>query len=119
MNPTPRGEALEGARVVLGRLSEARRTGRWYPEMESDLRLAMALADAHDAVRGTASEERRLKAAEQAGYARAVAVLRDDDRYQLWWTARPTLPADRYWTPEAREHLADYLETVADLGGAP
>jgi hypothetical protein len=52
-------------------------------------------------------------AAHAAGYADAVAALRDDRRYGDWWTAPDrALGIERYWSPEARGHLADYLETV-------
>lgn len=53
--------------------------------------------------------------AEARGYARAVAVLRDDNRYRNWWTADGGWqhePTGRYWSPAARGHLADYVEAV-------
>lgn len=47
------------------------------------------------------------------GFAEAVAMLRDDDRYADWWTKLPQQdPAYGYWERPARRHLADYLETV-------
>lgn len=50
---------------------------------------------------------------EADGYARAVAVLRDDNRYHHWWTRLPEQdPAYGYWQGPARRHLADYLETI-------
>jgi hypothetical protein len=52
-------------------------------------------------------------AAYRAGYAEAVARLRDDDRYRNWWTAHPDRQfGTAYWAPDGRQHLADYLETV-------
>lgn len=49
----------------------------------------------------------------KAGFAAAVAMLRDDARYTNWWTALPEQdPAYGYWQQPARKHLADYLETV-------
>lgn len=79
------------------------------------------------AMRARTSEERAMAivarskeiAAEERGFARTVQMLRDDDRYRAWWTSLK--PGDRsygYWEAPARRHLADYLETVADLGGA-
>jgi len=48
-----------------------------------------------------------LRDAEQRGYARAIANLRDDDRYRDWWSSSNCQP-----TGPVRKHLADYLETV-------
>jgi hypothetical protein len=53
-----------------------------------------------------------VEQARAAGYALAVQRLRDDERYEHWWTARAYAPEDRYWEPAPRNHLADYLETV-------
>ncbi|MBM0235942.1 hypothetical protein JNW88_00370 [Micromonospora sp. ATA32] len=51
--------------------------------------------------------------AEARGYARAVAVLRDDERYDHWWTRMtPDHPEYGYWQI-GRRHMADYLETIA------
>lgn len=51
--------------------------------------------------------------ARAAGFAQAVAMLRDDQRYANWWTALPQQdPAYGYWQAPARRHLADYLETI-------
>lgn len=47
-----------------------------------------------------------------AGYAKAVAALRNDDRYRNWWTSRDYPPEERYWEPHARKQLADYLEAT-------
>jgi hypothetical protein len=53
----------------------------------------------------------------RAGYAEAVARLRDDERYRNWWTAAPERSfGTAYWAPEGRQHLADYLETVGPDG---
>lgn len=55
----------------------------------------------------------RDEASDAAGYARAVAVLRDDERYRTWWTALPEAdPAYGYWQGPVRRHLADYLEAI-------
>jgi hypothetical protein len=55
--------------------------------------------------------------AARAGYAEAVARLRDDERYRNWWTAAPERSfGTAYWAPEGRQHLADYLETVGPDG---
>jgi hypothetical protein len=55
--------------------------------------------------------------AARAGYAEAVARLRDDDRYRNWWTAHPDQQfGTAYWAPDGRQHLADYLETVGPDG---
>jgi hypothetical protein len=57
--------------------------------------------------------------AARAGYAEAVARLRDDDRYRNWWSADGAWqhkPTGRYWDAPARKHLADYLETVGPDG---
>jgi hypothetical protein len=51
----------------------------------------------------------------RAGYAQAVAQLRDDDRYSNWWSADGAWqhkPTGRYWDGVARGHLAEYLETI-------
>ncbi len=51
--------------------------------------------------------------ARAAGFAEAIAMLCDDDRYQRWWTKLPEQdPAYGYWQAPARKHLADYLQTV-------
>jgi hypothetical protein len=51
------------------------------------------------------------------GYARAIAILRDDARYDNWWSARePEDPRNAYWERYGRTQLADYLEMVE--GGA-
>jgi hypothetical protein len=53
----------------------------------------------------------------RAGYAEAVAHLREDDRYRNWWTAHPDQQfGTAYWAPDGRQHLADYLETVGPDG---
>lgn len=55
---------------------------------------------------------------EARGYARAVAMLRDDQRYKRWWTKlAPDFPDYRYWD-FGRGQLADYLETVERLDPA-
>lgn len=54
--------------------------------------------------------------AEARGYARAVAALRDDDLYRNWWCATAERPADPYWSPTNRRHLADFLETIGPDG---
>lgn len=61
--------------------------------------------------RDTARQERDQAGA--AGFAEAVAMLRDDSRYQDWWTSLPKdHPAYGYWQNPARKHMADYLETI-------
>ncbi len=51
------------------------------------------------------------------GYAAAVAVLRDPDRYRNWWTAgHGPIAGPPYWSADGRRHLADYLETVGPDG---
>jgi hypothetical protein len=56
-------------------------------------------------------------AAHRAGYAEAVAHLREDDRYRNWWTAHPDQQfGTAYWAPDGRQHLAAYLETVGPDG---
>jgi hypothetical protein len=53
----------------------------------------------------------------RAGYAEAVARLRDDERYRSWWSAAPERSfGTAYWAPDGRRHLADYLETVGPDG---
>lgn len=47
----------------------------------------------------------------RAGYAEAVAYLRDDERYLNWWSSSDCVPDGT-----ARQHLADYLETVGPDG---
>jgi hypothetical protein len=55
--------------------------------------------------------------AARAGYAEAVARLRDDDRYRNWWSAHPDQQfGTAYWAPDGRQHLAAYLETVGPDG---
>jgi hypothetical protein len=57
--------------------------------------------------------------ATRAGYAEAVARLRDDGRYRNWWSADGAWqhqPTGRYWDAPARKYLADYLETVGPDG---
>jgi hypothetical protein len=67
--------------------------------------------DQLDFVRQIREIERR------AGYAEAVARLRDDERYRNWWTAHPDRQfGTAYWAPDGRQHLADYLETVGPDG---
>lgn len=55
-----------------------------------------------------------ILAAEQRGYARAVEILRDDQRYRDWWSTLPPGSPDIYWHGPGRRHLADYLETIAE-----
>lgn len=56
----------------------------------------------------------RIEQAEQRGYQRAIETLRDDSRYQHWWTRLDEQdPAYGYWQRPARRHLANYLETLA------
>ena len=51
--------------------------------------------------------------AHAAGFAEAVAMLRDENRYTDWWTAlKPDDPSYGYWQGPGRRHLADYLETI-------
>ncbi|MFY1669513.1 hypothetical protein ACN27G_06095 [Plantactinospora sp. WMMB334] len=57
-----------------------------------------------------------LRDAHARGYADAVAVLRDDERYERWWTAREYPPDAQYWRAGARGHLADYLRIVGPDG---
>lgn len=58
--------------------------------------------------------ERGIYAAgERAGYERAVAVLRDDERYLDWHARQPTEHLMRADPCCRREHLADYLAAVA------
>jgi hypothetical protein len=52
-----------------------------------------------------------LESAHRAGYAEAVARLRDDARYLAWWSSSDCKPDGI-----ARQHLADYLETVGPDG---
>jgi hypothetical protein len=49
-------------------------------------------------------------AAERRGFDRAVALLRDDERYLRWWSSSGCIPDG-----PVRQHLADYLQTVRDL----
>lgn len=59
-------------------------------------------------------EERGPLAAEARGYARAIAVLRDDARFERWWSTLPADdPANAYWERRGRNQLADYLEEIA------
>lgn len=72
-----------------------------------------------------AAARTEVERARAAGYAEAVEALRDDDRYRNWWWtadgAWQHKPPGRYWSPEARGHLADYLATVGPVvvGGQP
>lgn len=59
--------------------------------------------------------EKIKESARRAGYAEAVAYLRDHDRYRHWWH-RPSADGENYWSERARAHLADYLETVGPDG---
>lgn len=56
-----------------------------------------------------------IESSRAEGYARAVAILRDDERYRRWWTARDDAAPDSeaYWKSGPRNHLADYLEAVS------
>jgi hypothetical protein len=66
---------------------------------------------------GAAAAEVVWDLAWRAGYAEAVARLRDDARYRNWWTAHPDQQfGTAYWAPDGRQHLADYLETVGPDG---
>lgn len=47
------------------------------------------------------------------GFAEAVAALRDDARYEQWWSAlSQDHPDYGYWSQHPRRQFADYLETV-------
>lgn len=47
------------------------------------------------------------------GFAEAVTILRDDDLYRNWWSRLDERdPNYGYWGTPARNHLADYLETL-------
>lgn len=47
------------------------------------------------------------------GFAEAVRALRDDARYERWWSALPQDHPDYgYWRAEPRRQFADYLEAV-------
>lgn len=47
------------------------------------------------------------------GFAEAVGALRDDARYDQWWSALPQDHPDYgYWSQQPRRQFADYLETV-------
>lgn len=59
--------------------------------------------------------ERLKESGRRAGYAEAVARLRDNDRYRHWWY-RSSADGEQYWSERARAHLADYLETVGPDG---
>jgi len=50
-----------------------------------------------------------LAAAERRGYDRAVANLRDGDRYLKWWSSAACKPDG-----PPREHLANYLEATKE-----
>lgn len=59
---------------------------------------------------------RLIAAAERGGYKRAIAALRDDDRYRNWWSKLPpNHPETRYWD-FGRQQLADYLESLTTEG---
>jgi hypothetical protein len=46
-------------------------------------------------------------------WAKAVQALRDDQRYQNWWSALPQEHPDYgYWSANPRRQFADYLEAV-------
>lgn len=60
--------------------------------------------NAHEPLRGQAHEK--------VGYERAIAILRDDARYEQWYTAmKADHPEYGYWN-SGRIHLADYLEFI-------
>lgn len=85
-------------------------------------RSAIHIADATTGRRTAQRDQARAEAekAHAAGFARAVAMLRDDQRYANWWTALPQQdPAYGYWQAPARRHLADYLETVGPGEAVP
>lgn len=55
-----------------------------------------------------------LLAAQAWGYDLAVAALRDDSRFEHWWSRHQDGDqAVAYWTPFGRKQLADYLEVTA------
>jgi hypothetical protein len=54
------------------------------------------------------------------GFAVAVETLRDDARYDRWWSALPQDHPDYgYWSQHPRRQFADYLETVGPWEPTP
>jgi hypothetical protein len=76
---------------------------------------------AEQALRLGAVTGEAILAAEARGYARAVAALRDDERFRRWWAAEIEVNEEvALWCgPPNRGHLARYLEVIATEGGEP
>lgn len=113
----PRDFDFEGALAELGELFAATEGAspdevRWFVE-------GMRKIGAGVAARVRPLMDAKLAAARAAGYAEAVEVLRDDERYRDWWSALPQEHPDYgYWSANAREQFAAYLEAVGP-GGQP
>lgn len=82
----------------------------WSAMRVGRLRVELGVADV---AKEAAATDRAEELAEASGYVRAIAVLRDDERYRRWWSSNPGELDGRYWDGPGRRHLADYLEVVA------
>lgn len=81
-----------------------------YPSDADEL---VGLMDTQELAEQVVAGLNRTSEGYRAGYAEAVARLRDDARYRNWWSAHPDRQfGTAYWAPDGRHHLADYLETV-------
>jgi hypothetical protein len=84
----------------------------WLPRHSRPVCTApCTLPPSHDEDHDWAQHEKAVwDGAYQAGYAEAVARLRDDTRYLAWWSSSDQPDGT------ARQHLADYLEVTGPDG---
>jgi hypothetical protein len=86
----------------------------------SDPDLLFNRTTAQTEAEGWALVQAQIAAAEARGYDRAVARLRDDDRWRAWRRTRPRDEAG--WSPGAltedeRKSAADYLDAMKEATG--
>lgn len=121
VEPKIRALVAELQTAARAQLAEARRERdlaiahdtQPYPTADAYERACAAL---HKHRERADAAEAQLDQAEARGWAAAVEALRDDQRYERWWTARGDYPpGGRYWETAPRNHLADYLEAVGPL----